>query len=119
MMPMMDALKDPRTHRLMRELSRRFPGTTLVTRPMADQPDSGEVMIEVLNAPAHPMLVVERFARRWIWKLWGDEPWPAHVCGINAEDTRKYHAADLARARRAPSTRRRRAAPKRRRTAAR
>jgi len=113
---MMDALKDPRTARLMRELSRRFPGTTLVTRPMRDAPDSGEIMLEVLNAPVDD---VQRVARRWIWKLWGDDPWPVYVSGISPEDTMKYHAADLARAQRARPTRRRRAPAKRRRTAAR
>lgn len=116
MMPMLDALKDPRTHRLMRELSRRFPGTTLVTRPMADQPGSGEIMIEVLNAPTQPRDAVQKFAQRWIWKLWGDEPWPAYVHGVSPEDTMKYHAEDLARGRRAQSSRRRRTPTKRRRT---
>jgi hypothetical protein len=115
----MDALKDPRTRRLMRELSRAFPGTTLVTSPMRDQPGSGEIVIEVLNAPVHPADAVRRVARKWIWKLWGDEPWPAYVRGISPEDTMKYHAADLARAQRARPTRRRRAPTKRRRTAAR
>jgi len=113
---MMDALKDPRTARLMRELSRRFPGTTLVTRPMADQPGSGEILLQVLNAPVRPAGAVERVARRWIWKLWGDEPWPVYVDPVSPENTLKYHAEDLAKARRAPAARRRRArsAPRRR-----
>jgi hypothetical protein len=111
----MDALKDPRTTRLMRELSRRFPRTTLVTRPMRDQPDSGEIMLKVLNAPVRPAEAVERVARRWIWKLWGDEPWPVYVDPVSPEDSRKYYAEELARARRARPSRRRRARTTRRR----
>lgn len=113
---MMDALKDPRTHRLMRELSRRFPETTLVTRRWRDNSDPGEIVIEVLNAPVD---AVEQFASRWKWKLWGDEPWPASVHPISPESTRKYHAADLARARRARPARRRRTRPTRKRAASR
>ena len=37
---MKDALKDPRTKKLMRELARRLPGTTLVTRRWRDEPDA-------------------------------------------------------------------------------
>jgi hypothetical protein len=112
---MIHALKDPRTFRLMRELSRRFPGTTLVTRPMRDGGDPGEIVLEVLNAPVHPPGAVERVARRWIWNLWGDEPWPVYVSGISPENTLKYHADDLARAQRARPTRRRRKRTARRR----
>jgi len=112
---MKDALKDPRTKKLMRELSRRFPGTTLVTRRWHDEPTSGEAIIEVLNAPTDPPECVERFARRLIWKLWGDGPHPVYVDGVSAESTAKYHADDLARARRLPTSRRRaRPAPRKR-----
>jgi hypothetical protein len=112
---MMDALKDARTLRLMRELSRRFPGTTLVTSPRRDAPGSGEILVQVLNAPVRPADAVERVARRWIWKLWGDDPWPVYVEGVSPENTLKYHAADLARAQRAQRTRRRRTRTSRRR----
>ena len=116
---MRDARKDPRTAKLMRELSRLLPGTTLVVSPMRDQPGWGEIVIEVLNAPAPAWQRVNEIARPLIWKLWGDGPQPVYVRGIGREDTLKYHAEDLARARRAPSSRRRRAAPKRRRAPAR
>ena len=115
---MIDAMKDPRTAKFMKELARRLPGTKLVTRPMPDAPDSGEVMIEVLNAPTYPIDAVERIARPLIWKLWGDDPWPVYVHGVSPEDTLRYHAADLARARRARPARRR-ARGKRGRTASR
>jgi hypothetical protein len=112
-------MKDPRTAKLMRELSRRLPGTTLVPSPMRDQPGSGEIVIEVLNAPMDPIDTVRRIAFPLIWKLWGDGPHPVFVRAISPEDTLKYHAEDLARARRARPSRRRRAPTKRPRTAAR
>jgi hypothetical protein len=124
---MKDALKDPRTKKLMRELARRLPGTTLVTRRWHDEPDSGEVIVEVLNAPATPRRFVESISRPLIWKLWGDGPHPVYVVGIDAESTAKYRADALARSLTAPiasAARRRRvrsrprAAP-RKRTAAR
>jgi hypothetical protein len=111
-----DAMKDPRTAKLMRELSRRLPGTTLVTSPMRDQPGSGEIVIEVLNAPMDPIDAVSKVAFPLIWKLWGDEAWPVYVRAVSPENTMKYHADDLARAQRARPSRRR-ARTSRRRTA--
>jgi hypothetical protein len=116
---MIDAMKDPRTAKFLKALARRLPGTTLVTRPMCDQPGSGEIMVEVLNAPTEPIDAVERVARPLIWKLWGDDPWPVYVHGVSPENTLKHYAEDLARAKRARSSRRRRTPLKRRRTAAR
>jgi hypothetical protein len=113
-----DAMQDPRTAKLMKELRRLLPGTTLVPSPMPDQPGSGEILIEVLNAPEPAWRGVNAIARPLIWKLWGDGPHPVYVRGIGRADTAKYHADDLARARRARPTRRRTPA-KRRRTASR
>ena len=109
-------MKDPRIAKLMKALLRRFPGTTLITGPMPDAPDSGETRIRVLNAPDVPPLVVEDYAHTVIWDLWGDEPWPAHVGSVNRENTAKYYSHHLPKARasrrrtRRPPTRRRRVA---------
>jgi hypothetical protein len=108
-------LKDPRIAKLMKALLRRFPGTTLITGPMPDSPDSGEIRIRVLNAPDDPPLVVERYAHAVIWDLWGDEPWPALVGSVNREDTAKYYSHHLPKAR---ASRRRTRRPTRRRRAA-
>jgi hypothetical protein len=116
---MKDAMKDPRTAKLMKELARLFPGTTLVPSPMRDEPGSGTIVIEVLNAPSPAWERVNAIARPLIWKLWGDGPHPVYVRGIDREDTAKYHADDLAKARRAPAVRRRRPAARRKRAAAR
>jgi hypothetical protein len=109
-------VKDPRIAKLMKALLRRFPGTTLITGPMPDDPNSGEIRIQVLNAPVDPPLVVHEFAHAVIRDLWGDEPWPALVDAVNRGDTAKYYAHHLPKARasrrRSPRrpTRRRRAA---------
>lgn len=92
-------MKDPRIAKLMRALSRRFPGTTLITGPMPDDPNSGETLIQVLNAPDEPMWVVNEFAWSVIWDLWGDEPHPALVSAVNREQTAKYYAHRLPKAR--------------------
>jgi len=109
-------MKDPRTAKLMRELSRRFPGVTMVTGPMLDEPDSGEVHIHVLNTPSNALRAVETRARRLIWKLFRDGPHPVYVTAVNPTDSIKYYAADLARARRRTTSprRRARAAPRKR-----
>jgi hypothetical protein len=111
---MKDALKDPRTKKLMRELMRRFPGTTLITGPMLDEPESGEVLIKVLNAPMIPPGRVHDVARSLIWKLWGDGPHPAYVDAIGPEDSVKYYAKHLPRIPPARASRRARAAPRKR-----
>ena len=92
-------MKDPRIAKLMKALRQRFPGTTLITGSMPDAPDSGEILIQVLNAPDHPPLVVDHFAHTVIWELWGDEPWPALVGGVNREQTAKYYAHHLPKTR--------------------
>src|SRR5262249_45342932 len=84
-----DAMKDPRIAKLMSALRRRFPGTTLITGPMLDEPGSGETLIKVLNAPDRPLFVVNEFAYTVIQDLWGDEPWPALVDSVNRSDTAK------------------------------
>jgi hypothetical protein len=108
-------VKDPRIARLMKAIVRRFPGTTLITGPMPDQPGSGETLIKVLNAPDEPPLVVQQYAQTMIWDLWGDEPWPALVDAVNRENTAKYYAHHLPKAR---ASRRRTRRPTRRRRAA-
>jgi len=113
---MKDALKDPRTKKLMKELSRRLPGTTLVTRRWHDEPDSGEIIVEVLNAPSPAWKVVDAIARPLIWKLWGDGPHPVSVTAVGPKQSAKEYAAGIALLRRAV---RRRPAPRRKRTAAR
>ena len=101
-------MKDPRIAKLMKAISNRFPGTTLITGPMPDAPGSGETLIEVLNAPDDPPRVVKDYAMSVIWKLWGDEPWPALVSAVNREDTAKYYAHRLSKTRPSkPKTRRR------------
>jgi hypothetical protein len=115
---MKDALEDPRTAKFMKAVARRFPKSVLVTRRWYDEPDSGELVVEVLNAPARPLECVEDFAEPLIWKLWGDGPHPVSVRGIDRERTAKYHAADLARARAAARRSRRRARPAAKRRAA-
>ena len=116
---MKDAMKDPRTAKLMKELSRLLPGTTLVQSPMRDQPGSGEIVIEVLNAPSPAWKRVDDIAVPLIWKLWGDGPHPVFVRGVSREDTARYHAADMEKARRARAPSRRRPAARRKRTASR
>jgi len=116
---MRDAMKDPRTAKLMKALSRLLPGTTLVPSPMRDEPGSGRIVIEVLNAPSPAWMRVNAIARPLIWKLWGDGPHPVFVRGVSRENTAMYHADDLAKARRARTSPRRRAAPRRKRVAAR
>jgi hypothetical protein len=116
---MRDAMKDPRTAKLMKALSRLLPGTTLVPSPMRDEPGSGRIVIEVLNAPAPAWKSVDDIAIPLIWKLWGDGPHPVYVAGISPEDTAEYHAGDLAKARRTRAPSRRRPAARRKRAAAR
>jgi hypothetical protein len=95
----------------MKALARRFPGTTLITGPMPDAPDSGETRIKVLNAPDDPPGVVRDFAWTVIFELWGDEPHPALVSPVNRENTAKYYAHRLPKARASRrKTRRRRVA---------
>ena len=108
-------MKDPRIAKLIRALLKRFPGTSVVTGPMPDEPDSGETWIHLLNAPDDPPTIVEDFAWSVKEKLWGDEPHPALVSGVNREDTAKYYADRLPKTR---SRRPARRAPRRRRTAA-
>ena len=103
-------MKDPRIAKLMKAISRRFPGTTLITGPMPDAPDSGEIRIKVLNAPDEPPRVVKDYAWSVIWELWGDEPWPALVHAVNREDTAKYYAHHLPKTRPSKRKPRRRAA---------
>jgi hypothetical protein len=102
-------MKDPRIAKLMRALRQRFPETTLITGPMPDAPGSGETLIEVLNAPDDPPRAVQNYAFSVIEGLWGDEPWPALVRSVNRENTAKYYAHRLpkARASRRPPRRRR------------
>jgi hypothetical protein len=115
---MIDALEDPRTEKLMKAVARRFPRSVLTTRRWHDDPHSGELVVEVLNAPSRPPRCVEEFARPLIWKLWGDGPHPVSVWGINREKTAKYHADELARAQAAARRSRRRARPAAKRRAA-
>lgn len=102
-------MKDPRIAKLMKALLTRFPGTTLITGPMPDSPGSGETLIKVLNAPDRPPLVVSDFAWTVIDELWGDEPIPVLVGGVNRENTAKYYAHRLPKSR--PSRRKTRTSP--------
>ena len=102
-----------RRAKLMQALARRFPGTTMITGPMPDEPDSGEVRIKLLNAPTEPPMVVFDFAHEVINKLWGDEWVTASVYPVSRENTAKYYAEHLLkhRAARTPPQRRRRRTP--------
>jgi hypothetical protein len=82
-------MKDPRIAKLMKALTRRFPGTTLITGPMPDAPHSGETRIKVLNAPDDPPGVVYDFAWAVSFELWGDDPHPALVSPVSRENTAK------------------------------
>jgi hypothetical protein len=108
-------LNDPRIATLMRALRRRFPGTTLITGPMPDAPESGETLIKVLNAPVGSPSPVEEFAQATIWKLWGDEPWPALVDPVSRQSTAKYYSQHVPKPKR--TARRRATAPRKRRRA--
>lgn len=108
-------MKDKRIAKLMDALRRKFPGTTLITGPMPDAPDSGETLIKVLNAPMDPPGVVFDFAWSVKERLWGDEPIPALVMPIGRESTAKYYSEHLPR-RRTPRRARRRRPPARGRT---
>ncbi len=104
-------MKDPRIAKLIKALLKRFPGTSVITGPMPDDPHSGETRIKLLNAPDDPPEIVREFAWTVIDDLWGDEPLPALVSAVNRENTAKYYADRL------PKTRSQRAA-RRRKTAA-
>ena len=108
-------MKDPRIAKLIKALSRRFPGTTIITGPMADEPDSGETMITVLNAPMDPPRLVWDFALQVSKKLWGDDWITAFVSAVSPEQTAKCYPHLLAKHRVA---RPRRSARRRRRTPA-
>lgn len=93
-------MKDPRVAKLIRALELRFPGTTVVTRPMMDQPGSGELRVSVLNAPMTPVTTVDDFANPLIDELWGDDPVPVFVSPVSPQNTRKYYAEHVRKARR-------------------
>lgn len=103
-------MKDPRIAKLIKALLKRFPGTSAITGPMPDAPDSGETRITLLNAPNDPPTLVYDFAWSVEEELWGDEPHPALVSAVNREDTAKYYANRLPKARSRRPARRRRAA---------
>jgi hypothetical protein len=101
-------MKDPRIAKLIKALLKRFPGTSIITGPMPDAPGSGETWIRLLNAPDDPPTVVHDFASAVIFDLWGDEPHPALVGAVNRENTAKYYADRVPKARaRRPARRRR------------
>jgi len=106
-------MTDRKIARLLRELRRRLPGTTLITGPMADEPDSGEVLVEVLNAPMEPLGYVDSVARPLVQAIWGDGPRRPYVRAVSPETSRKYYAQHLIPARR-PTAERRRGRPTRR-----
>lgn len=110
-------MTDPRIAKLMAALRRRFPDKTLATGPMPDQPDSGEVSIDVLDVPDGMRRVVDEFASRRIEELWGEEPQTAFVFTVSPEATayRYSHLVAPPRRRgvRASSARRRRPAKSR------
>jgi hypothetical protein len=93
-------MTDPRVAKLMASLRRRFPGKTLVTGPMPDEPGSGEVAIQVLDIPADRHRVVEAFASKTILDLWGDDPWPAFVFAVSPEASVELRARVRAASRR-------------------
>jgi hypothetical protein len=87
-------MKDPKVAKFMKALARRFPSTTMVTGPMPDEPDSGEICVQLLNAPS-PSMVVRKFVGELTQKLWPAEKltWvPVHVSPVSVEDTAKYYA---------------------------
>lgn len=51
-------MKDPRIAKLMKALLKRFPGTSIITSSMPDEPESGETWIHLLNAPVEPPGIV-------------------------------------------------------------
>ena len=106
--------KDPRVAKLIKALYRRFPGTTIITRPMADEPGSGETHIKVLNAPMDPPSLVWDFAWQVSKKLWGDDFITAFVGAVSPEQTAKCYPQHLAAKPRAAHARRQ---PRRRRRA--
>ena len=102
-------MKDPRIAKLISALSRRFPGTTIVTSPMPDSPGSGETMIQVLNAPMDPPSLVDHFAWQVIGKLWRDDWITVCVNPVSPEQSAKYYSQHVPKTRLAPPRRRRRA----------
>jgi len=103
-------MKDPRIAKLIKALLKRFPGTSVVTGPMPDEPHSGETLIQLLNAPVDPPRLVHDFAWSVKMELWGDDPHPALVSPVSREQTAKYYADHLSKTRSRRPTRRRRAA---------
>ena len=108
-----DPVERVRIAKLMQALARRFPGTTMITGPMPDCPDSGETRIKLLNAPIDPPMVVYDFAHKVMDELWGDDCRMASVSPVSRENTAKYYAEHLPKRRAARSRpqRRRRRAP--------
>src|SRR5678815_5993600 len=105
-------MKDPRIAKFIKALLKRFPGTSVITGPMPDDPGSGETRITLLNAPNDPPTIVYDFAWSVQMELWGDDPHPALVSPVNRADTAKYYADRLPKTR---SRRPARRAPRRRR----
>lgn len=108
-------MRDRRVAKLIKALSERFPGTTIITRPMRDGCTPGEVVVKVLDAPVDPPTIVYDFAREVIDELWGDDPVPAFVGAVSRAQSAKYFeggdlAAKRGRVRRRPAARRRRVA---------
>jgi hypothetical protein len=109
--------KDPRIEKLWKAVERRFPGTTLREFPMPDRGAYDECWIRVLNAPTKPPGIVTAFAHKVMWRLRGDEPWPASVSGVSPENTAKHYAHLLPAKPLVAKTKRPRVAAKRRRVA--
>jgi hypothetical protein len=103
-------MKDPRIAKLIKALLKRFPGTSVVTGPMPDDPHSGETWIQLLNAPVDPPRLVHDFAWKVKMELWGDEPHPALVSAVGRENTAKHDAERRPKMRSRRPARRRRTA---------
>lgn len=101
----MTRFKDPRIATLIRALEERFPDATVITEPIPDAGFFDECMVTVLNAPTRPVGVVSRFAHSIELEIWGDDPLPVLVDGVDPVQSAMYYADRLKKS--VPSRRRR------------
>jgi hypothetical protein len=92
-------MSDPRIDAVAAAIEARFPGVTVVRRRCPD-PSAYDIecMLDVLNAPKDPPLMVEDYAWEFAFGLYGDEPTPFLVGSYSPEDSAKYFAEELAAA---------------------
>ena len=89
-------MSDPRIDLVAAAIEKRFPGTKVVRRRCPD-PSAYDIecILDVLDAPIDPPLVVADFALTYAFEVFGDDPVPifVHACGPDESVGRARTAA--------------------------